>query len=1301
MLAYIVSSLIQKTIMLNKSNTTFTLLDSHIQVLFLNHEYYLRLPHNLKYVYKNAVKHGNFVCIRNIKNEQEAYIYFSQYEENFDVFQKYKINKNTIIIGSQIDNDIYIQDANIKSSEFVLDLEHSRIIDNYSGSKMSTNHKIINDCMIHSGDVIQILNLKIIYHPEFLMINTCENIYHEFQVFIPDDIEYPLEKTERKEIYYHYRNIHIVKNIHIVLDEPLQNRNREFNPLIFSMGPAITMSSASFLSGLISLYNGYLNGRELYELYPMVLLPTVMLISSLFWNPMQRIFDKHKDTKFNKERKVEYKKYLAQISLDIDCFKNNLTRQLVNSFPDLEILYTFQNEDELFQRCDKYDDYLMFRLGIGNDKLLISYEQKFHLKKNDPVLNLIVDLKEKEKYINNTVITFSLLDYSRVTYCNKNNFIPFLNRILLQITYFYSKEKYAVAFLCDKSWISEHKDYLNIPHIYNSSYSFRYIACNEKDVDSILTMQKNENKYLFVIVQKYSLAKNLNIENGSIIYLSDGRYLPSNSNLFIHETNDEGLIEYSSYSIQYKCDSIEGFNMNHYFMKNNEYYLKDKILNINHPTLFDLYHIHTVEELNIQDEYQKNKDSLEAVIGIDTNNDPLILDLSEKGNGPHGLIAGTTGSGKSEFIITLILSFALRYHPSLLQFVLIDFKGGGIASVLATNHLYLPHIIGVLDNLDSNEIDRALFSFKNECKKREELFQKMTIFCGKPVNHLSIYQKEWKKECGLPSLSDLVIIIDEFAELKIEYPDFLQDLISISRVGRSLGIHLILVTQKPAGIVNDQIWSNCHFKICLKVQEKQDSREILHRDDAATIYDPGEFYFLSDDHFVHAKSGYANAPVDLNEKEIQIIDYKYEVIAENKITKTSKTQAKAIIEEINRCLENDTYICNPLWLAALSEISCNDVVYDKAYFGLVDDYYHNKQDYLYLKRESEYYFIISPYFEERVAFIYTVLYALFKTIEKKDEIYVIDDLSIVKDDFVRVAQFISLFNSSDTKKSNKLFEHIKEKKDLTVHTTIIITDLYSFLQSQSARNLHELLEIGARKNCSILLFSANSTVLHYREKLLINHNLTLRNENLQDISALFELPIKKKVTVSHQGMIRKENILLFQFIHVDERNLLTCIEENYKQYQGIKPYILPSIPEKISYCNYRGNELPLGISLKTYNWVCIPKESQLLVISTYENELYDFYYVLKETELPVLYLPNKEKIIKSFQEKSSIVFITVDKYQSISKEIKENIPILYIGSGIHEQYTIRYMLKEKLASNEALFMYKDRREVIQIVEKYN
>ena len=258
--------------------------------------------------------------------------------------------------------------------------------------------------------------------------------------------------------------------------------------------------------------------------------------------------------------------------------------------------------------------------------------------------------------------------------------------------------------------------------------------------------------------------------------------------------------------------------------------------------------------------------------------------------------------------------------------------------------------------------------------------------------------------------------------------------------------------------------------------------------------------------------------------------------------------------------------------------------------------------------------------QEEPDFFEEVMYMPFDT-EINEKIYVIDDLSIIKDDFMRVAQFISLFTSSNTKKSNKLFEHIKEKKDFTIHTTIIITDLYSFLQSQNTSNLHELLEIGVRKNCSILLFSANSTVLHYREKLLINHSITLRNDNLQDISALFELPIKKKVTSSHQGLTRQENILLFQFIQVDERNLLTCIEENYRQYQGIKPYILPSIPEKISYCNYQGNELPLGISLNTFNWIIVSKESVLLVISTYEYELYDFYHVLKETELSVLLLP--------------------------------------------------------------------------------
>lgn len=1302
MLAYIISEKEAFTFIFPQENSSIHLFDTEIQVIYHEKEYYLRLPHTWHYIKKDSIKHGHFVQIENIKNNRIVTLYFSQYDDLINQYEKYSCTKKQITIGSQIDDDIYIQDNNIKPKQFIFDLENGRFTDLYHSNIASINQSVVNDIDVKIGDSIQILNLKMIYHPEFIMINTCENIYYEFLKYNPNNIDYPLEELKKGDIYYHYRNVKIHDSLSIFLDEPLSNRTKEYNPLVFSMGPALTMSSASLLSGLLSVYNGYLNGRELYELMPMILLPSIMLFSSLFWNPFQRFFDKHKDKRFHLNRIDEYKKYLDLVKEDITNYKENLRKELQVCFPELNTLAKIEQEDELFQRCDKYDDYLLFRLGIGMKKASITYEKKFNLKKNDEINGMIQSLQNNEMYIDHAIITFSLRKYSLVTYCNQKECISFLNRILLQITSFYSKEKYAIGLVCDKDWIKNHLEYLNIPHIFNSSSSFRYIACSEREVDNLFTMQRNENKYLFLFIQKYSLAKNITITNGSLIYLSDGTYLPSNSSLFIHEKDNQGLIEYEDYSCSYQVDDIAEVNMNHYFICNHEYNIASTYFKKNNPSLYDLYDIQDISEYDIKSEYQKQKDTLKAIIGIDMNNDYLSLDLSEKGNGPHGLIAGTTGSGKSEFIITLILSFALHYHPRQLQFVLIDFKGGGVASVLAIRKLFLPHIIGVLDNLDDNEIERALASFKNECKKREMLFQQMTVLSDKSINNLFSYQHEWKESYGLPYLADLVIIIDEFAELKLEYPDFLQDLISISRIGRSLGIHLILVTQKPAGVVNEQIWSNCHFKICLKVQEKQDSREVLHRDDAANIYDPGEFYFLSDDHFVHAKSGYANADAKMNQKKIEFINYKHEVTMKSQSSNVIQTQATAVIQAINLALSKEKILVEPLWLKPLEDMSCKEIQYDCAYFGLLDDYFHHKQEYLYFKKESEYYYVVSPYFEERISFIYTILYAIFKTISLNEEIYVIDDLSLLDQSFLKIAQLISIFTSDDHKKLSRLFNHIEEKKDKNVHITIMITDLYSFMQNyqNNAQYLHELLELGSRKNCSIIMFSANSSALHYRDKLLVNHRISLKNDNIQDLASLFEAPVKKKVSKIHQGMIYKENTILFQMISVSLDELKECIQENVDLYHENKPYLLPSIPKMISLKDYLGNDIPLGMSIEHYNWVTITKEESIFVLSTYENEFYEFYKLIKDIYQNIMYFPNAEQIKEEMRNhKITFIFMTIDQYQLLNKELKDNIPILYIGAGFHEQYFIRYQLKEKLAPNEALFLSKDKKEVIQIVQK--
>ena len=216
-----------------------------------------------------------------------------------------------------------------------------------------------------------------------------------------------------------------------------------------------------------------------------------------------------------------------------------------------------------------------------------------------------------------------------------------------------------------------------------------------------------------------------------------------------------------------------------------------------------MYGVNKVEELQLLQRWQENEtyQTMAVPLGVRGRDDLLYLNLHEKAHGPHGLIAGTTGSGKSELVQSYILSLAVNYHPYEVAFLLIDYKGGGMAHLFSN----LPHLVGTITNLDANQANRALVSIKAELKKRQR------VFLENNVNHINQYTKLFKQGKVTEPLPHLFIISDEFAELKAEQPDFMDELVSTARIGRSLGIHLILATQKPSGVVNDQIWSNSKF----------------------------------------------------------------------------------------------------------------------------------------------------------------------------------------------------------------------------------------------------------------------------------------------------------------------------------------------------------------------------------------------------------------------------------------------------------------------------------------------------------
>ena len=212
--------------------------------------------------------------------------------------------------------------------------------------------------------------------------------------------------------------------------------------------------------------------------------------------------------------------------------------------------------------------------------------------------------------------------------------------------------------------------------------------------------------------------------------------------------------------------------------------------------------------------------ALSAVLGVGVRG-PVRADLVA--DGPHALLAGTTGSGKSELLISWLVQLTLSRAPDRLTLVLVDYKGGAAFGPLAG----LPHTAGVLTDLDPAGTQRALSSLEAEVRRRER------ILAAHGAKDLS---------CLPPQVvvPDLVVAVDEFATLAGEHAEVLESLVRIAAQGRSLGIHLILATQRPQGAISPAIRANTSLRVCLRVLDAADSRDVLGHDGAARLgHHPG------------------------------------------------------------------------------------------------------------------------------------------------------------------------------------------------------------------------------------------------------------------------------------------------------------------------------------------------------------------------------------------------------------------------------------------------------------------------------
>ena len=223
--------------------------------------------------------------------------------------------------------------------------------------------------------------------------------------------------------------------------------------------------------------------------------------------------------------------------------------------------------------------------------------------------------------------------------------------------------------------------------------------------------------------------------------------------------------------------------------------------------------------------------STEAVVGISLDG-PFSIDMRK--DGPHGLVAGTTGAGKSELLQTIVASLAVANRPDGMTFVLVDYKGGAAFK----DCVDLPHTVGMVTDLDTHLVERALVSLGAELNRREHML------AGAGAKDIEDYVDLQVKRPELAAMPRLLIVIDEFASLARELPDFVTGLVNIAQRGRSLGIHLILATQRPGGVVSPEIRANTNLRIALRVTDGAESSDVIDAPDAGNISKgtPGRAY---------------------------------------------------------------------------------------------------------------------------------------------------------------------------------------------------------------------------------------------------------------------------------------------------------------------------------------------------------------------------------------------------------------------------------------------------------------------------
>lgn len=1215
------------------------------------------------------------------------------------------VRNGDIIIGNDFN-------AHINYNHTLVSKQHAKLIYNSGSwviqdlnSKYGTyvNNVAVTTKKLEYGDTIFIMGLKIVIMREFIVVNYIgDNVKFDSNTFsimnpiIQRQTETDVVEDESVDFYtendYFFRSPRFkskIEPVNINVDDPPAKEKPNEMPMIYVVGPMLTMAMSSVSFGYTSL-TGVINGtQKLSAAMPTLVMSVGMLLSMLLWPLLSAKYQKKQVAIKEKLRQDKYTEYIEKKHQEI-VSQMKIQRQILidNYLPLEEVKMIIMNKKRnLWEREIKQSDFLDLRLGVGSTELVgnIKFPERKFTVEEDSLKELVYKIASESRLLVDVPISLSFVkNYISAIIGEGHQKQKFIEGLILQMIAFHSYEDLKIVLLTNQKSVSKW-DYLKVlPHCWNNDKSLRFFASNIDDMKELsLYLEKefqkrntrdnelsinvddkdydNYSPYYVIITDDYKMVRDLEIIKDvaaqekncgfSLVIISPRlTNLPNECKTFVSIGDQKsGVFEnelVSNKQKEFVADYDDALDMNLYCQKlaNIPIDIAKEEKNIpNVVSFLEMYNVGMIEQLNILNRW-KNSDptkSLQVPIGVDKNGDQFKLDLHEKFYGPHGLVAGMTGSGKSELIISYILSMAINFNPYEASFVLIDYKGGGLAGVFQNKEtgMKLPHLAGTITNLDTIEMNRALASIQSELRRRQRKFNEARDSLNESTIDIYKYQRLYREGKVKEPISHLFIISDEFAELKSQRPEFMDQLISTARIGRSLGVHLILATQKPAGVVDDQIWSNSKFKICLKVQDRSDSMDMIKCPDAAALKNPGRFYLQVgyNELFALGQSAWAGAQYYPTEKRKKKVDTGVDFIDNvGSIIKSFDTSdnlppVKSAGEELPNIIK---YIVNvakeenisipQLWLDKIpAYIYIKDLKKKYNYqiktdgvelvIGEYDDPDNQSQNILTLPLSEEGNTIIfGSSGSGKELLLSTIIYSAITTYNPEEiNFYIMDFGAETLKMFEKAPQIGGILGSMDKEKIENLFkmilDTIDERKRLFAdyngsfnfyneHSnkklpliTIIINNYEAFSEMYSIYEdyLVQITREGGKFGVVFILTTSSTNAIRYRLRQNFKQNLVLQFNDSSDYSDVLQTRTRKEPSkIFGRGLIELDNVYEFQTAYSYQNEKMTefikVVCQRLRKICNITAAKIPVLPEIVSIENVEekiGNlaTIPIGI----------------------------------------------------------------------------------------------------------------------------